>query len=112
MATGDELLDAIKEVTSSRPLTLDGVSRLMGRELLPARQGSNNMFAVFQCEQSDSPFFSWAELRIPQPKSSAKGALLILVIQPHLDVGMNDIRRLFGEESRVTFPYPNEPPDA
>lgn len=112
MSATDDLFQLIQELIASRPLSVDGVTKLTGHQLHPATRAWNQLFAEFSSDEPTHPFLRSTELRVPKrekARSTARDGILILTIQPSLCVELKDIQSRFGNDPSRMIPSAHAP---
>lgn len=112
MATEAGLFDALDALAASRPFRVDEVSRRTGLTLTPDMDQTDEVFAVHRGRNLAAPLFVEAELRTPGPKGTAPDGILILCLNPAVEVTARNATARLGSEQDLIVPTPRQPADA
>lgn len=111
MALTDRLLEKIDGLAKGRALSSAGIAKALGVMLQPAADQSTEFTLLYVGGSDPAQMFENVELRMPGPSSENRSQLLILTVNQHNCVKMDEVIHRYGA-AELEVPTPREPPES
>lgn len=108
--TSAAVLDTVEALMAARPLSVEGVSRILGVSLEHQPERSNPYFGIHtSARQAGMPV---AEVELRLPASPDRDGLLVVALSEEVPIGKQEVMDRFGSRPELSVPTPREPPSA